>query len=130
LRRRKKLSAKKALTKKTALTIRSTLKSKKRLVANNALKPRSEKMKKLYERRRPFVQQFLLNNPLCQAQWDRNCQFKSADVHEIVPRGVGGAIVSDELENFMAVCRYCHRMITDNPEEAQRRGLRKWSWEK
>lgn len=127
--RRKKLTAKKPLKQKAGLRIRSTLKSKTGLAAKTALKPRSEKMKKIYEERRPLVEKFLTDNPTCQAHWDSNCQKMSVDVHEIVPRGVGGAIVSDNLDNFMAVCRYCHRMITDNPAEAQKRGLRKWSWE-
>ena len=128
--RRKKLTTKKALKQKTGLKIRSALKGKKRLVAKTALKPRSEKMKKIYEERRPLVEKLLAERPICQAHWDSQCQIKSVDIHEIVPRGVGGAIVSSDLENYMAVCRYCHRMITDNPAEAQSRGFRKWSWEK
>jgi len=86
-------------------------------------------MKEAYKERRPFVAAFLDANPECQARWDNNCSNRSVDVHEVTPRGVGGAIVSDETDQFMAVCRYCHTMITDNPAEAHRRGFRKWSWE-
>jgi hypothetical protein len=128
--RKKPLKAKTGLKKKTALKARTTLKSEKGLSARFALKPRSKKMTALYKERVEFVKKFLAAHPRCQAKWDTNCTKLSVDVHEIIPRGVGGKIVDETNVNFMAVCRYCHTMITDNPEEAHKRGLRKWSWEK
>jgi hypothetical protein len=128
--RKKPLKAKKGLAKKTILHARSSLKSKKGLTAKSTLKPRSKKMQETYKKRSAFVKQFLSIYPHCQARWDENCYTISVDVHEIIPRGVGGKIVDDNWDNFLAVCRYCHRQITDNPSEAQERGLRKWSWEK
>jgi hypothetical protein len=86
-------------------------------------------MQDAYKERVPFVKRFLEENPRCQAYWDNNCFGRSVDVHEVLPRGVGGKIVSDDASQFMAVCRYCHQMITENPKEAHRRGFRKWSWE-
>lgn len=127
--RKKPLQSRKGLVKKTGLKIKSTLKSKKGLTANTPLKPRSEKMKQIYKKRSVFVKEFLLLHPLCQARWDEKCYSNSTDVHEIISRGVGGKIIGGDLANYMAVCRYCHTMITDNPAEAQRRGLKKWSWE-
>jgi 5-methylcytosine-specific restriction endonuclease McrA len=50
------------------------------------------------------------------------------DVDEIVPRGVypGGHL---DIDNVQALCRRHHIWKHDYPEEAVRRGLRKWSWE-
>jgi len=127
--RRKRLVVKKALKRKSTLNTRSTLKSEKGLKATKSLQPRSLKMKKIYKERAPFVKEFLELHPICQARWDNNCYIKSVDVHEILPRSAGGKIVDTKWDNYMAVCRYCHTMITDNPQEAHERGYRKWSWE-
>ena len=121
--RRKRLVAKKGLQSHTPL------KSRKGLIAKKSLQPRSAKMKKIYETRSVFVKEFLVLYPKCQARWDDNCYINSTDVHEILPRGVGGKIVDTDWSNFMSLCRYCHTMITDNPEESHKRGFRKWSWE-
>lgn len=128
--RRKKLTTRKALQSKTPLKQRSTLKAQKGLKATKSLQPRSSKMKEIYKARSAFVKEFLSLHPICQAKWDDNCYIKAVDVHEILPRSAGGKIVDSDWSNFMAVCRYCHTLITDNPEEAHQRGLRKWSWEK
>lgn len=127
--RRKPLKSKKGLISRTTIHARTTLKSKKGLKATKSLQPRSEKMKKIYEKRSKFVERFLREHPNCNAKWDSKCTGRSVDVHEILPRGVGGKIIDSDESNFMAVCRYCHTMITDNPKEAHERGLRKWSWE-
>jgi len=121
--RRKPLKAKKGLTQKTPL------KTKTELTTRKTLQPRSKKMREIYRERIPFVAQFLLQNPKCGVYWDNNCFEWAADVHEIKPRSAGGKIVGDDPSNYMAVCRYCHDMIGRHPEEAHRRGFRKWSWE-
>ena len=118
------------LKRKTTLASKTPIKAKTRLVTKTRLRPRSKKMEKIYEERRPFVEQFLRENPKCQAYWDENCFEWSSDVHEILPRSAGGLIVGGDLANYLAVCRYCHTMIDMHPEEAHRRGLRKWSWER
>lgn len=118
LNRKKELKARKPLESKAApLSLRKPLKA------------RSKKMENLYKDRREFVAKFLSERPVCEANWDDKCAGQSVDVHEVVPRGVGGKIVSEDLTQFMAVCRYCHIMITTEPAEAHRRGFRKWSWE-
>ena len=124
------MERRKHLVARTGLQRGKVLKSKTGLTTKKSLQPRSVKMKKTYEARRPFVAEFLKKYPVCQAYWDKKCFITSVDVHEILPRGVGGKIVDEDESNFMAVCRYCHTMITDNPKEAHERGLRKWSWEK
>lgn len=128
--KRSPLQRKKGLQAKTGLKQGTSLKTKTGLKTRTRLKPRSKKMQEAYKERIPFVKKFLAEHPKCQAYWDDNCFEWASDVHEVVPRGVGGAIVSDDESQFMAVCRYCHTMITQFPQEAHRRGFRKWSWEK
>lgn len=127
--RRKRLVTRKGLQSKTPLQQKTGLKATKGLTAKKSLQPRSAKMKEIYKARSVFVKEFLDLNPFCEARWDNNCYIKSVDVHEVLPRSAGGKIVDTKWDNFMAVCRYCHTMITDNPEEAHKRGYRKWSWE-
>lgn len=119
----------KTLAAKTPLKARTFLKKTKRLETRSALKPRSKKMVERYKERVPFVKDFLKKHPKCQAYWDDNCFEWSTDVHEVKPRSAGGEIVGSDDGQFMAVCRYCHTMITNNPAEAHKRGFRKWSWE-
>jgi len=87
-------------------------------------------MEEIYKERRPFVIEFLANNPRCQIFWDPSCTHKAVDVHEVIARGVGGDIVGGDIDNYRAACRYCHTMITNNPKEAEERGFIKWSWDK
>ena len=94
------------------------------------LQHRSKKTAKLYVARRLFVAETLEARPVCEAHWDAKCQIRSVDVHEILPRSQGGLIVGDEPENYLAVCRWCHDQIETHPEEAHRRGFRRWSWER
>ena len=119
----------KALKTNTPLRSRTLLKSKKGLETRSALKPRSKKMEQIYKERRPFVEKFLSEHPLCQVYWDNNCFERSVDVHEIKPRSAGGKIVGGDESEYLAVCRYCHMQIDNYPQEAHRRGFRKWSWE-
>lgn len=50
------------------------------------------------------------------------------DVDEVVPRGVYPKGHLD-LDNVQVLCRAHHDWKHDNPEEAVKRGLRRWSWE-
>lgn len=86
-------------------------------------------MQKIYEERRPFVETMLSDSPVCRVHWDDNCFEIAVDVHEIKPRSAGGKIVGGDPSNYITVCRYCHIQIDLYPEEAHRRGFRKWSWE-
>lgn len=49
------------------------------------------------------------------------------DADEVVPRGVYPKGHLD-LENVQILCRAHHIWKTDNDAEAEKRGLRKWSW--
>ena len=90
------------------------------------IKKRSEKTQKFYgEERIPFVIDFLARYPKCQVQWDGGCQVASVDVHEVSLRSRGGNLVpiDGDESNFLAVCRYCHRMIDMNKAEATAKGF-------
>jgi len=99
------------------------------------INPRSEKMKKTYEKRRPFVEKVLSENPYCQAcpvfaKHDEKVTFvqnKSVDVHELLRRSQGGSILDES--NVIAVCRKCHQRIGNYPELAVNLGLAKNSWD-
>lgn len=129
MKRRKPLQTKKGLVSRAPLVVRSALKAKNGLTARTKLKPRSDRMKKIYEERRPFVEEMLKNFPVCQIYWDEECFEVAVDVHEVKARSVGGKIVGDDPSNYKTVCRYCHTMIGLYPKIAQQRGFIKWSWE-
>jgi len=130
MKRKKPLLPKKSLERKGSLRRGAGLTTNKPLVSKTRIKPRSQKTQQAYEERRPFVAKFIKENPVCQINWDAECQGASVDVHEIMFRSHGGEIVGDNPNQFLAACRYCHGMIHDNPQEAHERGFRKWSWEK
>ena len=129
MKRRKPLQTKKGLVSRAPLVIRSALKAKSGLTAHKALKPRSDRMKKIYEERRTFVEEMLKKFPVCQVYWNEECFGVAVDVHEVKARSAGGKIVGDSPNNYKTVCRYCHTMIGQYPQEAWRRGFVKWSWE-
>lgn len=85
-------------------------------------------MEQLYVLRREFVTRLLDQNPYCEAKLDGCCTLKAVDVHETWPRGRGGGILPGANE-FMCVCRSCHRWITDHPKEAHALGFVRHSWE-
>jgi len=129
------MKRKKPLKAKTPLKRTESLKTGS-LKRGGKINHRSEKMKKTYEQRRPFVEKVLSENPYCQAcgvfaKHDGKVTFvqnKSVDVHELVRRSQGGSILDES--NVIAVCRPCHQRIGNYPELAINLGLSKHSWEK
>lgn len=73
-------------------------------------------MKKLYEERRPIVEELLTKH--CQFP---DCTKPSDDVHEILTRGRGGSIV--DRDNLIPLCRAHHEWVTAHPVEAEELGL-------
>lgn len=72
-----------------------------------------------------MVARILQERPFCEVHWDFKCQRFSVDVHEVILRSAGGAIVGDEGgQRYVSACRSCHTMITENPNEARERGWR------
>jgi hypothetical protein len=88
------------------------------------IRPRSEKMEKLYAtKRRNLVKKLLSERPICQ----RCLSDRSQDVHEIKSRARGGSITDES--NLCCLCRKCHSWVTQNPELAYEQGWVKHSWE-
>jgi hypothetical protein len=76
--------------------------------------------------RRMFVSVFLADNRDCEIKWS-NCQEVSRDVHEVIPRGKGGAILPGEKadrqgQRFVATCRQCHSELDLHPKLAYEQG--------
>jgi hypothetical protein len=99
-------------------------------VARTPLRPRSRKTEQVYaQERRPLVARILAERKWCEIRWsDAVCQRRSDCVHEVISRGRGGSI-TDEA-NCLASCGPCNTAVSDNPAEAERRGLLKHSWDR
>ena len=94
------------------------------------LRPRSAKMRDRYERaggRRDLVARLLAERPWCEAKLTGICTGRATDVHERVNRSGGGDILDEAI--LLTVCRACHAWITEHPRDAERLGLRIWSWD-
>lgn len=119
-----------------------------KLQSKKPLNKRSQKMKDKYVERRKIVSE-MLKSEKCSAcvifhVYDGYSRMpdnpsipheprfgvchvrKTQDVHEIVNRSQGGSIL--DPDNLLAVCRPCHRRITENPIEAQAVGLHLPRW--
>lgn len=119
-----------------------------KLKSKTPINKRSKKMKDKYVERRKVVEQ-MLQSQKCSACVvyhvydgymrlpDPKSAFsapklgvchvrKTQDVHEIVNRSQGGDIL--DKSNLLAVCRPCHRRITENPLEAEMVGLHLPRW--
>jgi 5-methylcytosine-specific restriction endonuclease McrA len=42
-----------------------------------------------------------------------SCGSQAVDIHHIKARGMGGSKERDNIENLMALCRYCHDKMGD-----------------
>jgi 5-methylcytosine-specific restriction endonuclease McrA len=85
---------------------------------------RSRKREAIYRQRRPLVAALLAERPIC----ERCGTNPSDDVHEVVSRARGGSIL--DRSNLVAICRSCHRFLTDHPAQAHAEGLMKHSWDR
>jgi len=99
------------------------------------LNPRSAKMKSKYVARRKIVSDILIEYPSCDAcilfsRYDGESGIvrvnKTVDIHEIINRSQNGSIT--DRKNLLAICRKCHRRVTDNPKQAETLGLHLESW--
>ena len=85
---------------------------------------RSKKREAIYRKRRPLVEQLLAERPIC----ERCGMNPSTEIHEVVTRARGGSIL--DRANCRALCRGCHRWITEHPKQAHEEGLMAHSWER
>lgn len=83
---------------------------------------RSADTAKVYRTQRvPLVAELLAEFPFCQISWDDDCTILALEVDERCGRGRGGSIL--DRANLQTTCHHCHQMKTENPAEAERRGL-------
>jgi hypothetical protein len=85
----------------------------------------SKKRAKRAKERRTLVERVLDDRPICE-----RCHMNpSTDVHEVIRRSQwrDGIYVMD---NLRALCRRCHRWITEHPQSAHDEGFSAWSWER
>ena len=91
------------------------------------LRPVSGKRAALMVQRRHLVKEILERRPNCEARLE-GCSGRSVDVHERLNRSQGGKIVGGEPADYMALCRSCHRFITDHPKIAYELGYSIHRW--
>lgn len=85
-----------------------------------SISPRSEKMKAKDKEYSLKAKLFKQKHPFCQANIPSICQKATSDVHHI--EGRIGDLYLDESK-WAALCRSCHRYITDNPLFAKEIGM-------
>ena len=44
------------------------------------------------------------------------CNKQAVDIHHIEAKGMGGSKTKDNIENIMALCRYCHMKYGDKKQ--------------
>jgi len=92
--------------------------------ASKPLPVRSRKTAAFYSANRiPFVVETLEARPIC----ERCHKARSSEVHEIKTRARGGSLT--DPDNVAALCHDCHRIVTENPDQAHEEGWLKHSWE-
>lgn len=106
-----------------------TLQTKTKLLSKTKLKFRSKRMEEIYVERKKLVSRILQERPNCEVAWDSKCNRSATEIHERLARSVGGKIIGDSEDKYVATCRYCHTMVTDNPAEAHKKGWVIRSWE-
>ncbi len=125
------------LQRKTPLQRKSGLKSSGTEMKRTPIKARSTKTEAVYRKRRELVQRMLDNSAgdnwcqvillIQQIDPDHRCGLYLMDVHEPKLRSRGGDILDEEAN--VATCRPCHDWIHQHPEDAERLGLMKASYE-
>lgn len=123
------LKRKTGLSRSTKPLTRTPLRPGTTPLKRTPLKARSKKREAEYagpNGRRAFVAAFLEANPNCMIDW-QNCTGGAVDVHETIPRGIGGAIVPGDKADrqgqiFVSTCRRCHGQLDLEPKRARHEG--------
>lgn len=79
----------------------------------------SKKRAKLLRERKKLTDAMQANG----RPWCVRCGAPADDAHELRSRARGGSIT--DAENVRAICRPCHRFVTEHPVEAEKEGLSK-----
>lgn len=81
----------------------------------------TEKRKKQLDEYAKLREQFLKENPICEARL-KNCSEEATDIHHMEGKENGLLL---KVESFKAVCRHCHIIITEQSRMAIDLGLSK-----
>jgi hypothetical protein len=90
------------------------------------INPVSSKRRAILKEREATRQAVFDRSQRCEAVIEPYCSYHATDVHEIKTRARGGSIT--DIDNCLALCRGCHRFITDNPAFALEHGFVVHSW--
>ena len=90
------------------------------------INPMSAKRKALIAKRNDTRHAVFERTSRCEANVEPYCSYHATDVHEIKTRARGGSIT--DVDNCLALCRSCHRFITDNPAFALEHGFVVHAW--
>ena len=102
------------------------MKRKVALKSRTSLNQRSKKRIRDDRLRAPILKK--VRQGACLVRWDDECSGQADHGDEILSRARGGSII--DPENVRGACWRCHRKLTDNPAEAERRGLTLHAWER
>lgn len=94
----------------------------KRSRINPVSKKRAEKL----AMRKGLRERIIKKREWCEARID-GCTRVPSDVHEIQTRARGGNYWDDD-NNCLALCRWCHKFITENPAWATEHGFIVHAW--
>jgi hypothetical protein len=119
--RRTPLQARTPLERRMPLQSRSVLAGGKPPARHAPIKPVSGKRQAENRERRKMADATYGDRPLCAIRWGSGCTGWADDLDEILSRGRGGSIT--DAANTTPGCRWCHAQKTENPAEAERRGL-------
>lgn len=94
---------------------------------NTSIRRRSPRKRTLYDERRDFVRRELARRPRCEVGYE-GCTGQSQDVHEVIARGRGGAIIPGlkadaQGQRWLSICRQCHEIVTIDSARARRDGF-------
>jgi hypothetical protein len=95
-------------------------------VKRSRINPVSKKRKALTSERNQTRMAVFSRSSRCEANVEPICSYHATDVHEIKTRARGGSIT--DVNNCLALCRNCHRFITDNPAWALEHGYVVHAW--
>jgi len=97
-----------------------------RAMKRSAINPVSAKRRGQLAERAATRREVFARSETCEAGINEYCSRVPTDVHEIKTRARGGSIT--DPDNCLALCRGCHRFITDHPAWSLEHGYVVHAW--